>query len=147
MGIKTSKHKNKKLSSRANSNLNCNNSAEEEGSLANLNEIHAAIEAKINEVDTELELVRKTINIKRSAVEKVDMMITELCDTKNKSLLNQQIEPRDFLQRNVLNEMIVKDRLVDKQRSLKLKLVDVNRKIDAISNLPPPAYNPNFSKF
>ena len=147
MGIKVSKHKNKKLSSRANSNLNCNNSAEEEGSLANLNEIHAAIEAKINEVDTELELVRKTINIKRSAVEKVDMMITELCDTKNKSLLNQQIEPRDFLQRNVLNEMIVKDRLVDKQRSLKLKLVDVNRKIDAISNLPPPAYNPNFSKF
>ena len=70
MGIKTSKHKNNKLSSRANSNLNCNNSAEEEGSLANLNEIHAAIEAKINEVDTELELVRKTIDIKRSAVEK-----------------------------------------------------------------------------
>ena len=147
MGIKTSKHKNNKLSSRANSNLNCNNSAEEEGSLANLNEIHAAIEAKINEVDTELELVRKTINIKRSAVEKVDMMITELCDTKNKSWLNQQNTKRDFLQRKVLNEMIVKDRLVDKQRSLKLKLVDVNRKIDAISNLPPPAYNPNFSKF
>ena len=147
MGIKTSKHKNKKLSSRANSNLNCNNSAEEEGSLANLNEIHAAIEAKINEVDTELELVRKTINIKRSAVEKVDMMITELCDTKNKSWLNQQNTKRDFLQRKVLNEMIVKDRLVDKQRSLKLKLVDVNRKIDAISNLPPPAYNPKFSKF